>query len=930
VRPEPLGGWFGDQDNRGVLEAVPLYGRESEIDALESLIEGLDSRGAAVVVRGEAGIGKSALLEAVIRAAQARDLLILQATGAPSEAELPFAGLHQLLHTRVADIGGLPGPQRAALEAAFGITGAAAPDLFLIALATLHLLGDLAERAPLLLMVEDAQWLDRSTAQVLAFVGRRLGMDRILLLLAVRDDVESASDGAGLEEMRLAPLGEAAAAELLDRYAPDLVPGVRERLLRDAAGNPLALLELPAALDGPEGVMLPEHLPLSERLETAFAARLPDLPRATRTLLLLAAADSGGLSLSELTRAAEGIENRELHGDVLARAVSGRLVQTDDGRLTFRHPLVRSAVYRSASAEDRRAAHAVLAAFEREPSRSVWHRAAAIVGQDEEIALALDDVAEDARQRGALASAVTAHERAAQLSGDPARMPGRLLRAAESAIEVGRPDIAARLVGEVEALALGDIDQGRVAWVRALSDPGAPGEPARMRSQIDSAAAVADAGDSELALKLLWAAATSGFWADRANELSGDIVALAERLPVPEDHPWLLAVLAYAEPIDRGAVVVDVVSRMTPDPAAPDSMWLVSAAAATVGAFDLAEGFATAAVAGLRSQGRLGALAQALVLRAWSDIHIGRWEEAMPDAEEAGRLAQETAQPIWGGGAAVALSILAGLRGDEDAAEVLAADAEHVGLQFGARAVLSVTQLARGLTALGGGRYEVAYAQLRRMFTASDPAYHRMESCWAIGNLAEAAVHSGRGDEVLGVMLEMERLSERTPSPWLHVAMRHARALLADDSRAEALFQQALEADLTRWPFDRARLLLAYGMWLRRQKRVMESRVPLRVARDGFDALRVMSWGNRARQELRAAGETSRRREPLARDELTAQELQIARMAASGMTNRAIGEQLYLSHRTVSAHLYRVFPKLGVTARSELGRVLPEGDPTPS
>jgi hypothetical protein len=480
-----------------VLEALPLYGRESEIRALENLIEGLDSRGAAVLVRGEAGIGKSALLEAASRVARARDLLVLQATGAPSEADLPFAGLHQLLHPRVADLGGLPGPQRAALEAAFGMTGDPAPDLFLIALATLNLFGDLAEHAPLLLVVEDAQWLDRSTAQVLAFVGRRLAMDRILLLLAVRDDVGSLSDGDGFEEIRLAPLGEAPAAELLDQYAPDLVPGVRERLLRDAAGNPLALLELPAVLDSPAGVILPEHLPLSERLESAFAARLPELPQATRTLLLLAAADSGGLSLSELTRAAEGIQ--DLDADALAPALSARLVQTDDGRVRFRHPLVRSAVYRSASAEDQRAAHAILATLEPERARSVWHRAAATVGQDEEVALALDDVAEDARRRGALASAVTAHERAAQLGGDPVPMPGRLLRAAESAMEVGRPDIAARLVGEVEALVLGDVDQGRVAWVRALSDPGAPGEPARMRAQIDGAKVVADAGDSDLA-----------------------------------------------------------------------------------------------------------------------------------------------------------------------------------------------------------------------------------------------------------------------------------------------------------------------------------------------------------------------------------------------------------------------------------------------
>jgi ATP/maltotriose-dependent transcriptional regulator MalT len=429
-------------------------------------------------------------------------------------------------------------------------------------------------------------------------------------------------------------------------------------------------------------------------------------------------------------------------------------------------------------------------------------------------------------------------------------------------------------------------------------------------------------GDHALSLKLLWAAATSGFWADRENELSDQLVAVAEALPVDEDDPWLLAVLAYAAPIDRGALVVERVSRIAPDPTEPDAMWLLSAAAATVGAFDLAEGFAAASVAGLREQGRLGALAQALVLRAWAEIHIGRWDVAMPDAEEAERLAQETGQPIWGGGALVALSILAGLRGEEDVAEALATRAEQVGLQFGARAVLSVTQLARGLTALGAGRHADAFAQLRRMFNPSDPAYHRMESCWAIGNLAEAALHSGHRDEAREVLDELEGLAERTPSPWLHVAMGHARALLADDTEAEAFFQAGLEADLTRWPFDRARLLLAYGAWLRRQRRVAESRVPLRAARDGFDALGVEAWGERARQELRASGETSRARTPDARDQLTPQELQIARMAAEGLTNREIGQKLYLSHRTVGAHLRRIFQKLGVASRRHLTAAL--------
>jgi len=909
---------------------LPLYGRESEINALNELIERIHARGVAVVVRGEAGVGKSSLLEAVSRSASARGVVVLRTIGAQSEAHLPFAGLHQLLQPLLADLDKLPFPQRTALEAAFGMAETAAPDLFLIALATLDLLCDVAERAPLLLIAEDAQWLDRSTSEVLAFVARRVQMEPILLLVALREGSESVFETAGLDEMRLPPLDEASAVELLDGHAPDLLPTVRERVLSEAAGNPLALIELPVALGlrAWEGTMLPDQLPLSARLEGAFAARLPELPRGTQTLLLVAAADDD-VSLAEVLSATAIIEGAAVGTDAFSPAISARLAEVDNVHVRFRHPLVRSAVYQAASAMDRQAVHAALSeVLAGRPGRSVWHRAAATIGEDEGVALELEAVAEEARRRGAFASAVAALERATQLSGNRELKAGRLLRAAELAVELGRMDVAARLLREAESLAMAPLDQGRLSWIRVMCDPGPPGDTTRMRSLLETGSRVGVAGDTALALRLLWAAATSGFWADRENELSDEIVAVAERLPVRADDPWLLAVLAYAAPIERGEVVVDRVSRVTPDPAEPDDMWLLSAAAATVGAFDLAEGFATASVAGLREQGRLGSLAQALVLRAWSEIHIGRWDVAMPDAEEADRLAQETGQPIWGAGAQVAMSILAGLRGDDDAAEAMATRAERVGLQFGARAVLSVVQLARGLTALGAGRHDDAYTQLRRMFNPSDPAYHRMESCWAIGNLAEAAVYSGHTDQVRAVMQDIERLAERTPSPWLHVAMRHARALLADDAEAEAFFQAGLEADLSRWPFDRARLLLAYGAWLRRQRRVAESRVSLRAAREGFDALGVVSWGERARQELRASGETSRPRTLGARDQLTPQELQIARMAAEGLTNREIGQKLYLSHRTVGAHLRSIFPKLGVASRRHLTAAL-AGDGAP-
>jgi DNA-binding CsgD family transcriptional regulator len=902
-----------------------LAGRRSELAELEDLFSGLeDGRGRVVVVRGEPGIGKSALLAVVADRATARRVAVLNTSGVEAEAHLPFAGLHQLLGPLLGGLKALPVPQRVALETAFGLTDGTAPDLFLIALATLDLLADAAAGTPVLVVVEDAHWLDESTNEVLSFVARRVSVEPIALLIAVRDGPANPFEGAGLDEMELGPLDADASLELLARHAPDLAPPVRDRLLADASGNPLALIELPAALGSwfPERSTLPDHLPLSARLERAFAARMAELPVDTRALLLVAAADDQA-SVAEVLRATELVSGGPHGAGILDPAISVRLVEVEGEEIRFRHPLVRSAVYRAASVVERQATHAALAeVVAGEQYRSVWHRAASTIGKDDAVAARLDTAAEDARRRGAIASAVGALERAAQLSSDSDASTRRLLRAAELAVELGRLDVVGRLVSDADLLELAPLDQGRLAWIRAMADPGSPGDPTRMRALLATASSVLSQGDADLALKLLWVAAVSGFWADRENELSRQLVTLAEQMPVSETHPWLLAVLAYGSPIDRGAVVIDRVSRLVPDPAEPDAMWLIAAASTTVGAFDRAAPFATAAVAGLRDQGRLVELAQALVLRAWCQIHVGRWDVAMPDAEEAERLATETGQPIWAGGANAALSILAGLRGEVAIAEALATQAEGVGLQFGARAVLSVVQLARGLTFLGAGRHEDAYSQLRRMFNPSDPGYHRMESCWAIGNLAEAAAHSGNIDDAREVLKGVEPLTQRTPSPWLLVAMNHARALLADDKDAETLFQAGLAADLIRWPFDRARLLLAYGAWLRRQRRPTESRSVLREARDGFDALGVVAWGDRSRQELRASGETSRARTPEAFDQLSPQELQIARLASEGLTNREIGQQLYLSHRTVSSHLYRIFPKLGTTSRSELTSAL--------
>jgi ATP/maltotriose-dependent transcriptional regulator MalT len=351
-------------------------------------------------------------------------------------------------------------------------------------------------------------------------------------------------------------------------------------------------------------------------------------------------------------------------------------------------------------------------------------------------------------------------------------------------------------------------------------------------------------------------------------------------------------------------------------------MRLYGMAASAVGHQVLAAGFLTAAVSCLRADGRLALLAQALILRAWSGFHLGSGAGSAFDLEEGARLAAETSQPLWEARARAGQAAFAGLRGDLDTAEALAADVERVALPSHASAALADVQLVRGIAALGAGHHADAYDQLLRMFDPADPAHHYMKSLWAIGDLAEAAVHSGHRDEARALLRDLEPAATRTPAPRIHVALRHAHALLAGGEEAEARFAAALAADLTSWPFARARLQFALGTRLRRHRRVAESRAPLRAARDTFDALGMLPWGERARQELRASGESSRRRQPDARDELTPQELQIAQMAGEGLSNREIGQQLYLSHRTVGSHLYRVYPKLGITSRGELRAAL--------
>jgi DNA-binding CsgD family transcriptional regulator len=898
-----------------------LYGREPELGVLAALVEGVRDRGGVLLVRGEAGIGKSSLLAAASAQATAHGIRVLSAVGVQSEARLPFGGLHQLLHPILSQAEGLPPRQRGALQAVFGMSDDVAPELFLVGLATLELIGDAAVGSPVLLLVEDAQWLDDPSCDVLAFVARRVEAEPTVMLVAIRDGYENPFDDAGLPELRLQGLDRIAAEGLLDAHAPGLEPVLRERLLAEAAGNPLALVELPAGLEPEEfgeGALSSSPLPLTARLERAFATQVSELPPTTRSLLLVAAADDGS-ALDEVLRATRVLACAEVSVDAVAPAVAAQLVEIEGTGLRFRHPLVRSSIYQAASVSQRQAAHAALTdVLVGQPDRHVWHRAAATLGPDEGVAAELDEAADRASRRGAVSVAIAALERAAELSERPACRGSRLVRAAELEFELGRRARAVRLLRAAEALDLASEDWLRLSWLRDAYDASIRSGPVRVGSFIESAERMTLDGRADLALKLLLTIALTCYWAnpdDRTREL---VVAGVERLAVPDDSHEVTAILALAAPVQRATVVLERIRRFSleagEDPAA---MLLIGEAASAVGDFDRSTACVIAATAGLRAQGRLGLLTQALQIRAFNAFYLGTWQQGCAAADEAGRLAREIGQSIWATAADLSRATLDAVRGSGESAEALAAKAEAVLVHVGG-GMLALVQQARGIADLAAGRHADAYGQLRRVFDPTDIAYHPFIRCWLIGELAEAAAHSGQQAEARVLLEDLELLAAETGFPYLQAALVSARPLLADDGEAERLFQAGLTTDLAAWPFLRARLIFAYGAWLRRHRRVAESRVPLRSAREAFDALGAIPWGERARRELRASGVTSRRRVPETRDQLTPQELQIAHMAAEGMSNREIGQQLYISHRTVAYHLGRIFPKLGVTSRSQL------------
>ncbi|MFC7362203.1 helix-turn-helix transcriptional regulator [Nocardioides astragali] len=906
------------------MTTTSLVGRQAEMGHVAGLIAGVSQRGGALVLCGEAGIGKSAVLAASVALGESAGMRILAANGVESEESLPYAGLHQLLHSVRAEIASLSTQQREVLERAFGWTALPAPDVYVVALAVLDLVTEMAERVPVLIAVDDAHWLDSGSLDVLTFVARRLEHEPVLLMGAIRDGSSSPLEDGRIPLLRLNPLPRTEAVGLLNTLAPELPASLRDMILREAAGNPLALTELPRSVPSAEALAGAESaIPLTARLERAFGARAVGLPPATRSILLAAALEDDA-SLGESLAAAQIVQNADLTESDMEPAIRAGLVQKSPRRVAFRHPLMRSAILQLATPDERRATHVAWSTLLSEmPYRALRHRAATATGPDEALAVELEVSAEHARERGGVVSAVLALERAAQLSPSPGQRAERLLRAADLSSETGRTELVLRLLEQVPTDALSRNQRAMQGWILSTSDDGMREEPARAVELANLARSVATESGVDLALRILWSAALRCFWSEPGEEARRVIVGVAESLPVDDDDPRLLAILAYAAPIERGTRVLKGLQDLTPR-ATYDSQQerLIGSAAVLVGAFDLAARLSAAALAGLRHDGRLSLLARALAAQAWSSARLGDLDVAIPAAEEADRLAQETNQPFLYALVLATEAEIAALRGDYDRCKNLAAEAERRSLTVGARPVLATVQLARGLAAMGQGRYADAYDHLRRMHDPTDHCYQVALRCYAVSELVESAVRQGDAPGCRALLEDLEEIAQTTASPALHTGLHLARALVASDDEAGGLFEVALSASSTTNPFARARAQLAYGEWLRRRRQPAESRAHLRTAREAFDALRLVPWSDRARQELRAAGETSPNRGPDARDQLTAHELHIAQLAAGGLTNKEIGQRLFLSHRTVSSHLHRIFPKLGVVSRAELGNVI--------
>jgi DNA-binding CsgD family transcriptional regulator len=896
---------------------------------LDRLLEGIRAgESATLVVRGEAGIGKTALLDHF--AEQASGLRLARFAGIESEIELPFAGLQQLCAPMFAEVDGLPDPQQQALRVAFGLRSGDVPDRLLVALATLSLLAEVAQKQPLLCIVDDAQWLDEASSQIFGFVARRLLAESVMMVLAVREPAAT-HHLDGLPTLRLNGLTDPDARALLVAATPGRIDvQVRDRIVAETRGNPLALLELPKGMTAAElagGFPVPRTRDLPGQLEEHYLKRFEALPDATQRLILIAAIDPTG-DVGLLWRAAQtlGIERNAAGG-----LEAGGLIEIGT-RVQFRHPLVRSAIYTAASSQELRTAHlAVVAAMDpqTEPDRRAWHRALAATGADEEIASELEQSASRAQSRGGLASAAAFFERSVVLTRDPQRRADRALAAAQAQLHAGEFDKALGLLVTAEA---GPLDEAQGAQVDLLRGQiaFAAGTGSDAPSLLLNAARRLEPLDVDLARETYlnaWAAAM--FAADLVD--TGDLreVSRAARAaPAPAHPPRAVDLLldGLALMVTDGLAVaapalrqVEAAFAGTDTPVEERLRWAWLANMASEYLWD-ADGWLAITTGSVQLGRDIGALYQlpiSLQAQAVVVMWCGDFPAAAALIAEA-RLVCEATGTLM---APFAAMFLAALRGrDADAGQLIESVLAEA-MTGGQGTAVTWARWMTGILCNGLARYADAEAATRQ---ASQGMPEIIVLSWALPELIEAAARTGNIELATSAMDQLTEATQPGGTDWGLGVEARCRALVSHGQAAEGLYREAIERlGRTRLRPELARAHLLYGEWLRGQNRRNDARVQLRTAYDIFNEIGMLAFAERTRHELHATGETVRKRRDATRNDLTPQEEQIARLARGGRTNPEIGAQLFISARTVEWHLRKVFAKLGITSRRELRDALP-------
>jgi DNA-binding CsgD family transcriptional regulator/tetratricopeptide (TPR) repeat protein len=897
-----------------------LVGRQREREVLDRLLEAArGGHGGVLAVYGDPGVGKTALLE--YAAAAAPDFGVARAVGVEGEMELAFAALHQLCSPNLDLIDGLPDPQREALEVALGLSAGRTPDPFLVGLAVLNLLSEAAEERPLLCVIDDAQWLDRASARVLAFVARRLLAERIAMVFAAREQIVSL---AGFAELQVEPLGHRDARALLDSILPGrLDERVLERIVVETHGNPLALLELPRGLTPAQlagGFGLPTALPLSTGIEQSFTRRLVRLPRDARQLVLLAAAEPLG-DPALLWRAAEQLGIPE----TAAQAAELEGLLRLDGAVTFRHPLVRSAVYGAAEPTERRKVHLALAeATDREidPDRRAWHRAQAAASPDEDVAAELELSAARAQARGGFAAAAAFLERATELTPEESRRSRRALAAAQAKLQAGALDDALRLVATAESGVLTELEQARAELLRAqlsfFSTRGNDAAPLLLE-----AAERLREIDPELARETYLEALTAAIFAGplAGPGASSSEVAQAAKAAPPARKPRGLDQLLdglVALLTDTYAAGVPILRKTQRAFGAGMSereelrwMWGGTVSAMLLWDDERWERLSDRHLQLVRETGALGGLQIALGHREGMHVFAGELGSAasLLDAiEEATQLTGSPLPPYHGLG-------LVAMRGREAEARRLIDKARPEVIERGEGAGLEFMDWAEAVLYNGLGRYSEALAASRRVLDSSE----LVPVNWALPELVEAAARTGARELAADADRLLTDRSGASGTDWALGIAARSHALVVEDECADDLYAEAIERlSRTRVAVDLARAHLLYGEWLRRQSRRVDARKELRIAHEMFTDFGMEAFAERARVELEATGEHARTRTVETLGDLTPQESQISRLVAQGHTNREIAAQLFISPSTVEYHLRKVFRKLGVKTRTQL------------